>query len=186
MKLDLMRDAPNVVRFPLERRGRPTLETLRLLSRAGDDAVQLADLYGLAVEWNARDRVGAEAHAAAQDLDGQAAREALLEEALPPLVAEGVAACLVALDASEQAEAARGRVAGVPKRSWLHEEMRERADALTGAAVAASVDAYHAVEEVEGVVRALALVRAGEAWSPRDWEAEAQEFDRLFLSGKAA
>lgn len=199
MELDVLPGATNVVRFPVELRAMPSLEILRLLACARDDAIQMADLYGLDVEWNMRDRVGAEVHGEAsrlcrtgsQDLD-MAARVAALESLLAPLLADGVALCRAALEVSGRAEAARRRLGGVPVRSWLHEELRDRADALTGAAMAASVDAYHAVEEVEGVARALALVRAGEAWSPRPLgfadpgEAEAWEWERLFLSEEAA
>lgn len=187
MKLDVMRGAPNVVRFPLERRGRPTLETLRALAHAGHEALLAGDLFGFKVEADLRDQVCRdvleEAHAVAPD-DGEA-RILLLGRMLQPLLAQGVAACLAALEEAELAEAARHRLDGVGKRTWLAEELRERRDRAATVAMARCVDAYRAVETAEGVARAIDLERADAEWTPRDWEAEAAEFDRLFL-GEAA
>jgi hypothetical protein len=186
MRIEMLPGMGNVVRFPVERRARPTLALMREISPDVREVLAIADSLTLAVPVDdLRDRVDAEtaAHIAAQVPPHGASRGALLTKLIEPAVVAAIAAIRLASDVSLDATEAHAVVlrAQTSGHYWI-EPLRERALALTVRAAELLVVAYTRVEEAEGVARAVDLARRGEAWTPRDLDAE---FEALLAMRRA-
>ncbi len=181
MRIELLPGMMNVVRFPVERRARPSLDLLREIAPDVREALNLAEAFGMeAPVHDLRGRADAATaeHIAKQLPAGGPERSAMLAELLDPVVAAAVDACRAAHDASLEAAAAREtlRRAHAAGRGWI-EPLRGRAEALTERATCLLLAAHGAAEQAEGVARAVGLARRDEVWAPRDGRAEA---DALF------
>ena len=96
------------------------------------------------------------------------------------MLARGVVACHAADDLSAEARQAREKLrrAEAAGGYWL-DPLRERAEVLTFRAAELIVAAHVAVEEVEGVARAVGMARRGEPWKPRNVHEEMEELLRM-------
>ena len=177
----------NVVRFPVERRARPTLELLRDLAPDVREVLGVAEAFGLvAPALDFRDRVDAATaeHIATQIPPAGPVRTRMLAALLDPVITAGVAACHAAHDASLVAAEAREALSRAPtaRQFWL-DPLREHAAVLSQRAAECLILAHLHAEEAHGVARAVRMARDGEVWAPRDTHAEA---DALFGVTRAA
>ena len=109
MRVELLPGMTNVVRFPVERRARPTLELLRGIVPDVREVLNLAEAFGREMPLlDLRERVDAATaeHIANQVPAGGAERETMLSELLEPVVAGAIASCREAHDARAAAAAA--------------------------------------------------------------------------------
>ena len=176
MRIDTLPGTTNVVRFPVERRARPTLALMRALAPDVREVLGIAEAFDLeASPPDLRARVDAETARYVLDQFGgngpvpPAALQALLE----PVVAAAVTASRAAHDLAAEAADARQVLARAEAAGgfWL-DPVRGRAEALALRMAELLVAAHARVEEAEGVARAVGLTRRGEAWIPRDGRAE--------------
>jgi hypothetical protein len=187
MQTDPMPGTSNVLRFPVERRARPTLDLLREI--APDLCEVLVIVEDFRLEPPTPDlREQADASAAEYVVDqfaGLAVTDfaAALQGLLEPVVARAVDACRAAYDLGFAASTARHAVwrAQADGGYWL-DPLRERAEALSLQAAEALLHAHLRAEEAFGVARAVDLARRGLSWTPRDRRAEAEG---LFAPGGA-
>lgn len=179
MRIELVSGTSNVLRFPVERRARPTLELLRDIAPDVRQVWLLAESFGLPLpEPGWRDAM--DAHVAEHILnhvrpEPGPARRIELEAVLAPVLARAVAACRAAHEAALAATVAQDRV--VQARSegghWL-EPLVGRAEALTTAAAHLLIEAHLRAEEAEGAARAVGMALRGENWEPRSVEQETE------------
>lgn len=186
MRIELVAGTGNVVRFPVERRARPTLELLRDITPDVRELLLLAESFDLGVP-GAELRYAVDEEMADYILnhvrpEPGPARRAALEGLLAPLVERAIAACRAAHDASLAATEAQQRVVAAHSEGgyWL-EPIEEKADRLTVSAAQLLVEAYIRTEEAEGAARAVGLAKRGEPWTAVDHEADA---DALFFSAR--
>jgi hypothetical protein len=179
MRIDLVAGTSNVVRFPVERRARPTLDLLREIAPDVREVLQLVESFDVtAPDPNVRHSADAEAadyvlnHVRAEP--GEPRREAL-KSLLASVVVRAVEACLAAHDASVAASRAHQRVidAQTEGRYWLL-PLEQRAEALTSAAAQLILDAHIRSEEAEGAARAIGMAMRGETWIPFNLQTEAE------------
>lgn len=177
MAPELLPGTTNVVRFPIDERGRPTLELMRMLSPDVRTLDLLAEGYGLELPpLDFRDRVDAEAaEHILNHLDPEAGprRGEQLQALLDPLVVTAV----------EKARAARAawalvgegrRQLGQARREggyWL-QALEDRLNVQERRAAEATIEAHLRAEEAEGVARAVSLARQGAVWTPRSVTAD--------------
>jgi len=188
MSVELLSGMTNVVRFPVERRARPTLELLRGIAPDVREVMNMAEAFAMErplPELRERADIATAEHIANQMPAGGVERERLLGEMLDPIIAAAIASCRVAHDAWLEAAAAeevlvRARQAG----HFPGEALEERAAALARRAAERLLVAHTRTEEAEGVARAVGFARSGEAWQPRDVRREAEELFR-FAPGAA-
>ena len=160
----------NVVRFPMERRVRPTLELMREIAPDVREVSLVAETFGLEPSYGLRHEVDARTaeYIADQvpDEPGEA-RGAMLADLLAPLVAAAVEACRTSHDASRLAEEMRRKAEAAARGPWA-EPLRARADAATLRAAELLLEAHARCEEAEGAQRAIGFARRREAWRPHD------------------
>ena len=176
MRVEILPNTSNVVRFPVERRARPTLELMGDIAPDVREVLAIAETFEIDVPLDdLRDRVdaGTAAHIAEQVPPHGPERRAMLDALLGPVVAAAITACHAARDLSLDAAAARSAVgrARAGEHFWMA-PLEERAALLSLRAAKALVTAHIRVEEARGVARAVGTARAGEPWAPRDPEAE--------------
>jgi hypothetical protein len=183
MRVELLPGMTNVVRFPLERRARPTLELLRGVAPDVREVLNVVEAFGMAMPVpDLRERVDAATaeHIANQIPAGGAAREAMLCELFEPVVAGAIASCREAHDAWAGAAAAEETLRRARRAGYFRiDSLQERAAALTWRAAELMMIAHMRAEEAEGVARAVGLARSGEAWRPHDVRREAEELFRF-------
>ncbi len=175
MRVEVLPGMTNVVRFPVERRARPTLELLREIAPDVRVVPHIADVFGLEMPVpDLRERVDAATaeHIANQLPARGSEREAMLDE----LLESAVAACRAAHDARGEAAAAEQRLRHAQRTGhfWV-EPLQERAEARAPRAAELLLVAHVPAEQAEGVARAVGLARSGEAWVPRNVNVEAEE-----------
>jgi hypothetical protein len=178
VRIELLPGTTNVVRFPVELRAFPTLDLLREIAPDLREVLLIAEAFGLETPApDLRDRVDAATaeYILNQFGGGGAPPAGALAALLDPVVAKAIAACRVAYD--QAADAAEARAAGQVR----IEQMTERTEALALRAAHLFVAAMVAVEEAEGVARAVGLMRRGEPWTPRNLRD-----DEAALFGEAA
>jgi hypothetical protein len=169
--------ASNVVRFPVEEVGRPTLELMRALAPDLRTIDMVADAYGLALpEPDFRDRVDAEAaehilnHV---DSDPGAHRMQQLTAMLETVVKAAVEAARASRRAWGAVGEGRRQLARAKRDGgfWL-QALEQQLDAQERQAAGATITAHLRAEEAEGIARAVSLARSGQTWTPRDAAAE--------------
>ena len=175
MHIEMLPGTTNVVRFPVERRARPTLGLLREIAPDLREVLSIAEAFGLETPPpDLRDRVdAATAEYILNQFGGVGGPPAgALAALLDPVVARAITACRAAHDAAAEAQQA-------PRNAWPAGQ--ERVEALALRMVSLFIEALIAAEEAEGVARAVGLARRGEPWTPRDLRA-----DEAALFGEAA
>jgi hypothetical protein len=180
MSVELLSGMTNVVRFPVERRARPTLELLRGIAPDVREVMNVAEAFGMERplrDLRERADVVTAEHIANQIPGGGAERERLLGEMLDPIIAEAIASCRVAHDAWLEAATAEEVLVRARHQAghFSSEALEERAAALVRRAAERLLVAHMRTEEAEGVARAVGFARSGEAWQPRDVRREAEE-----------
>jgi hypothetical protein len=175
MHIEMLPGTANVVRFPVERRARPTLGLLREIAPDLREVLSIAEAFGLETPaHDLRDRVdAATAEYILNQFGGVGGLPAgALAALLDPVVARAITVCRAAHDAAAEAQQApRNAPPSGP----------ERVEALALRMVSLFIEALVAAEEAEGVARAVGLARRGEPWTPRDLRA-----DEAALFGEAA
>jgi hypothetical protein len=185
VRIELLPGTTNVVRFPVELRAFPTLDLLREIAPDLREVLLIAEAFGLETPApDLRDRVDAATaeYILNQFGGGGAPPAGALAALLDPVVAKAIAACRVAYDqAADAAEARQVLLAARAAGQVRIEQMTERTEALALRAAHLFVAAMVAVEEAEGVARAVGLMRRGEPWTPRNLRD-----DEAALFGEAA
>ena len=175
MRIEMLPGMTNVVRFPVERRARPTLELLRDIAPDVREVLSIAEAFDLDMPaHDLRDRVDLEtAEHILNRIAGTRMLSSALDELVNPTVARAIDACRAAHDVSVAAAEAQQVLlsAQVAGHSWL-DPLRERAEALTLRTAEFLIDAHRRVEEAEGVARAVGFARRGENWTPRRHRAD--------------
>jgi hypothetical protein len=177
MRIEILPGTANVVRFPVERRARPTLDLLREIAPDIREVLLVADGFNLEPPvFGLRDRVDAETAAYIVDQfagPGVPAKR-VLAALLDPIVATAVEACRAAHDSAIEAEAARQALPAARDDGYhsIDPIKEQTAAALTFRAAELLIAAYLRVEEAEGVARAVGLAHSGESWTPRDLRAD--------------
>lgn len=173
MRIELLPGLTNVVRFPVERRARPTLDLLREIAPDPREVGSAIEAFGLddptiglrdAVDANTADHIANHV----QDELGER-RQADLDALLEPVVQQAVTGCRDAHDAAVAAGEAQQVLlhAQTQGSAWL-EPIEAKAERLTTLAVELLVEAHRQTEEAEGVARAVGIARRGETWKPLD------------------
>ena len=187
MRVEMVAGFDNVVRFPAERRARPTLELLWELEPDVRWVVGLAETFELEMpDYTLSDTADAEAagYIAGHIPAFGPERRMLLDELLEAALARAATACQDARDASADVAEAEARLAAAQASGgyWL-DEMRTRIDGLALQMAKLSVVAHALAEEAKGVARAVRLARSGEAWTPRDFDADFEALLALRRTG---
>ena len=182
MRIDLMPGTGNVVRFPTERRVRPTLDLLREIAPDPRQVGLAANLHGIPHPIaSLRDDTDA---ATATHIWDQVpagpddARQAALRALLEPWLIQAVAACWDAQDALDAAGKAGQAFEQAQATGNSHAEaLEQEAAGLSRRAAELAVRADLCSQEAEGAARAVRIAERGEAWAPVDRDAEfAQSF----------
>jgi hypothetical protein len=178
---DLLPGTTNVVRFPVEERGRPTLDLMRFLAPDVRTLDMLAGAYELDLPM--MDRVDAEAAEHILNHLGSepgARRRVQLRAMLEPLVATAVEAARSARRAwSAVGEGRRQLMQAKSDGGFWLQALEERLNEQERRAAEATIEAHLRAEEAEGVARAVHLAQEGEMWLPRD---VAADMDALLAS----
>lgn len=183
MRIGLMTNESNVVRFPVERRAPPTMQLLREIAPDVRQVLYLSESFDIAFP----------ALDLRQQTDRQIAdyilnhvrpepgtqRRDELEAMMAPMVQRAVQGCRLAHDAALAATEAQLRLVSAQTSGgyWLA-PLEERAEMLTTQAAWCLVEAHGWAEEAEGAARAIGMALRGESWMPFDLHAEA---DQLFF-----
>ena len=178
----------NVVRFPAERRARPSLELLYDIAPSPSYVLMLAETFGLEPPdpevRNVADWAMAEHILNHVDPQPGPARKAALRGLLKPVIETAVSACReadkaasAAVEAQQRAERARAEGG-----YWLA-PLDERASLLTRRAASLMLQAHMRAEQARGAARAVRLALHGEEWRQYDPQAEAEA---LFFGSAAA
>lgn len=176
MRIELLPGMTNVVRFPVERRARPTLGLLRDIAPDVREVMSLAEAFGM--EMPAPDLRGRTDAATGEQIAtnapvAPAELEAFLAELEGIAVRRAISACRDAHDASlAAADAQKVLLDARTAASFWTEPLQEEAEARTDRAAVLLLAAHAKAEQAEGVARAVALARHREPWSPRDSVAE--------------
>jgi hypothetical protein len=185
MLVGTLPELSNVVRFPVERRARKTLELLREIAPDVREVMAIADTFDLHVPfYDLRDRVDAEtAQYIVDQFSGiSSVALAMLDEMLRVVLARAVAACHAADGLSAEARQARDKLhRAVSAGGYWLDPLRARAEALTLQAAELIVAAHVAVEEAEGVARAVGMARRGQPWRPYNVHEEMEELLRMAI-----
>lgn len=175
--------ATNVVRFPIEHRMHPTLDLLRELAPDVRQVLQRAETFGLPVP-DAMLRHAVDRETAGHILNHVRAepgpeRRLALKALLASAVAPAVAACRVADEAGEAAQAARQRFVAMTA-AGHHDAPAQEVDADRLALDAATrlLEAHLRCEEAEGVARAVGFALRNESWVPFDLATETERLCR--------
>jgi len=169
--IELLPGLTNVIRFPVERRARPTLELLREIAPDPREVGSAIEAFGLddptvglrdAVDASTADYILNQV----QDESGRR-RQAALDVLLVPVLDQAVIACRNAHDAAVAAGEAQQLLLQAQTEGgfWL-EPIETQADELTQVAVELLVEAHRSSEEAEGVARAVGIAQRGESWKP--------------------
>ena len=175
MRIELLTGTTNVMRFPVERRARPTLDLLHEIEPDVREVLQVAESFQLPLPGaELRDAVDEEVaehilnHVRPEPGE---ARQAELDAILAPIVAKAVQACREAHDAALVATEAQEQVVRAQSEGgyWL-QPLTERADSLTTEAARLLVEAHVRAEEAKGSARAVELAKRSETWTVRSPE----------------
>lgn len=180
MRIELPPGLTNVIRFPVERRARPTLDLLREIAPDAREVGNVAEAFGLDYPVvglrDAADAGTAEyIHQHVPSEPGEV-RQVALQRVLEPLLTQAVAACRDAHDAAVAAgEAQQQLVQAKTEGGFWIEALGQRADELSERAAELLVQAHLCTEEAEGAARAVRIAERGETWAPVDRDAEFAE-----------
>jgi hypothetical protein len=177
----------NVVRFPVERRLRPTLQHMRDIAPDVREVLNLAEQFGMErplLDLREQTDTATAEYIALQVPTEGPGREAMLRDLEDPAIRLAVEACRAAHDALVDATTAEATLLAAQTGSghfWL-DGLKQVAETACERAVVLVLQAHARVEEAEGVARAVAFARRGETWLPRDHHLET---DALIALGAA-
>ncbi|UZO94699.1 hypothetical protein [Roseomonas mucosa] len=180
MRIELLPGLTNVIRFPVERRARPTLDLLREIAPDPREVGNVAEAFGLdypvAGLRDAADAGTAEYILANVRSEPGEARQAALRGVLEPLLTQAVKVCREAHDAAVAAgEAHQALVRAQTEGGYWIEPLEHQAEELSARAAELLVQAQLCSEEAEGAARAVRIAERGETWAPVDRDAEFAE-----------
>lgn len=184
MHIELLPGLDNVIRFPVERRARPTLALLRGMAPDSREASLVALSFGLdEPAFDLRDTVDrqtAEHILNEAPPEPGATRTTMLQGMLDGVVTEAVEACRASHDASMAMMALQRRAleAQTAGNLWAA-QLGERADAQSLRSAELLVLAHTRCVEAEGAARAVECAMRGEPWTPYD----AREVSDWLVSG---
>ena len=179
MHIELLPGLDNVIRFPVERRARPTLELLRGMAPDSREVSLVALSFGLDEPpfdlRDTADRQTAEYILNEVPPEPGAGRMAVLQGMLDGVVTEAVEACRASHDASLAMAALRERAAEAKAAGSLWAtQLGERADAQALRWAELVVLAQARCLEAEGASHAVECAIRGEAWAPLDSRATSE------------
>lgn len=171
MRIELLPGLTNVIRFPVERRARPTLDLLREIAPDAREVSSAIEAFGLDDPTiGLRDAVDASTaeyilnHVRAEP---GSERKETLGSLLTPVLEQAVMACRKAHDAAVAAgEAQQTLLQAQTEGGYWLEPIEAEAEDLTQVAVDLLVEAHRMAEEAEGVSRAVGMAQRGETWAP--------------------
>ncbi|MBG0808073.1 hypothetical protein IY145_01405 [Methylosinus sp. H3A] len=178
MRIELTPGMTNVVRFPIERRAKPSMELVRDIAPDSREVSLVIESFGF------DDDIDGIRDAADQDMADDIAqkgarlsstqRQAELDRLLQPIVERAVSLCRDAHDASLAAVKAQRQVVEAQSEGgyWLT-PLSEQASARTFYAARLLVDAHVACQRAAGASRAIEIAKRGETWARFDLHAEA-------------
>ena len=191
MRIDVLAGTSNVVRFPVEERGRPTLDLMRMLAPDVRMIDLLCEAHGLEVPpADVRDRIDAEAaEHILNNVDAEPGerRRRQLHVVLDPVVVAAVEAARAARQAWAVVEGRRRHLA-MAKRDggfWIA-QLEENLLQREQEAAEATIAAHLRVEEAEGVARAVCLARSGKVWTPHRTHADMDALLEMEIAARAA
>ena len=171
MRVELLPGLTNVIRFPVERRARPTLDLLREIAPDAREVGSAIEAFGLqdptvglrdAVDANTADHIANHVRE-----EPGTYRQAALAELLDLVLQGAVTACRDAHDAAvAAAEAQQTLIHAQTEGGYWLEPLETKAEDLTEHAVELLVEAHRRSEEAEGVARAVGIALRGENWKP--------------------
>ena len=174
MRIELMPGLDNVIRFPAERRVRPTLELLYEIAPDVREVLCVAESFGIApLEC---DPCGQADREMAQRLifevpdAPEGARQSALAAMRERVVVLAVGACWDAHDAGRAADEARQRLGSSPADGGRFVDVdhcQAQADRLAAEAAEALVRAHVLTERARGGSHAIDLACRGEPWRAR-------------------
>ncbi|WP_161915348.1 hypothetical protein [Methylosinus sp. C49] len=168
----------NVVRFPIERRAKPSIELVRDIAPDSREVSLVIESFGFDDDIDdvrdAADRKMTEFITVTVCREPGAQRRAELDLLLQPIVERAVSLCRDAHDASLAAVKTQRLVVEAQSEGayWLT-PLSERASAQTFYAARLLVDAHVACQRAAGASRAIEIAKRGETWAPFDLHAEA-------------
>jgi hypothetical protein len=178
MRIELTPGMTNVVRFPIERRAKPTMDLVREIAPNSREVSLVIESFGF------DDDIDGIREAADQDMADYiaqkgarlsgAAQRAELDRLLQPIVDRAMSLCGEAHDASLAAAKAQRQVVEAQSEGgyWLT-LLSERASARIFYAARLLVGAHVACQRAAGASRAIEIAKRGETWAPFDLHAEA-------------
>jgi hypothetical protein len=173
MRIELTPGMTNVVRFPIERRAKPSMDVVREIAPDSREVSMVIESFGF------DDCIDDTRDAADQEMadyvtkQSGAERRTELDQLLQPLIERAVSLCRDAHDASLAAVKAQRQVVEAQSEGgyWLT-PLSERALARTVYAARLLVDAHVACQRAEGASRAIEFAKRGETWTPFNLRAE--------------
>ena len=172
-----LRPNSNIIRFPLERRARPSFELLAEIApdiRLVGLLVEGTDLeIGISEMRDEADREMAERILNEVDPAPGPRRRQALEAMLAAIVIPAIEACRHANDAWAEREAAQRRYDDARQEGgyWLA-SLAERAETSARRAAGLIIDASILSEKAFGAARAIGMAKRNETWKPFDLRAE--------------
>lgn len=179
MRIELTPGATNVVRFPIERRAKPSMDLVRDIAPDSREISLIIDSFGFddCIDdiRDVADQEMAEYIANNVRPEPGAKRRAELDALLQPLIEHAVSACREAHEAALAAVKAQGLVVKAQSEGgyWLA-PLIEQATTRSNHAARLLIDAHVACQEAEGATRAIEIAKRGETWAPFDLRAEEQ------------
>ncbi|GAV34201.1 hypothetical protein ROTAS13_01864 [Roseomonas sp. TAS13] len=180
MRIELLPGLTNVIRFPVERRARPTLELLREIAPDPREVGNVAEAFGLDYPVSglrdAADASTAEYIRKHVPSEPGEARQAALRGVLEPLLTQAVTVCRDAHEAAVAAGEAHQALARAQTEGgfWI-EPLEEQAEELSARAAELLVQAQLCSEQAEGAARAVRIAQGGKTWAPADRDTEFAE-----------
>ncbi|WP_024882376.1 hypothetical protein [Methylosinus sp. LW3] len=177
MHIELTPGLTNVVRFPIERRAKPSMDVVREIAPDSREVSLVIESFRF------DDDIDGIRDAADQDMADYIAQKrarlsgskgwAELDRLLQPIVERAVSLCREAHDASLAAVKAQRLVVEAQSEGgyWLT-PLSERASARTFYAARLLVDAHVACQRAAGASRAIEIAKRGETWAPFDLHTE--------------
>jgi hypothetical protein len=178
MRIELTPGMTNVVRFPIERRAKPSMDLVR------DIAPDSREVSLVIESFRFDDDIDGLRDAADQDMADYIAqkgarlsgsqRQSELDRLLQPIVERAVSLCREAHDAALAAVKAQRLVVEAQSEGgyWLT-PLSEQASTRTFYAARLLVDAHVACQRATGASRAIEIAKSGATWAPFDLRAEA-------------
>lgn len=172
MGFDLLEPASNVVRFPIERRVKPSVELLYDVAPNVLDVSLLAKSFGIELVTDGRetkDRAMAEYIVDTYGSEFSATERPGLDRLLKYFLGRAVDACARAHEASRAARSARELwIRAQAEGGYWLSQVEARATSRLEEAANLYVKAYHLSEEAFGAARAIGMAKRGEVWRPSD------------------